>query len=381
MADSWPTQYWPLTYPYWPVTYPYWPTYTEPAAPIPSTDARPFRVFDRYGKPLAELDVDVDSVTWRLNKTGFAKIRIAKTVPKAIRDYLRFYNRILLQFSNGLPDWGGILTPSRDWGDGEIVLSSYDAAEILEGRITNASRSFNQTPAGTIYQTLIEEANAILDTGLDIGTVWTGGSLRSPATYHYARLMTKINDLSVLTGNDFAFVPYLTAGGRLRWWAHWYERRGSDKPDVALIEGHNVQVLKFTEVGPITNVWATYGDGATWTDKPKYSISDAASISEYGRLENSRSFTGVVNSDTLEENTDELLRETKQPRNRFSLRAIDRAPAQFADYDIGDRIKLQLHTFGFSGATFGYDAMIRILERSYSPTLGLCDLVVEEYVE
>lgn len=333
-------------------------------------------VFDRYGAAVGELDAHVDRVKWRLNKTGSAKVAVAKTDGKATRDFLRFGNRVLMQFDNGLPDWGGVIVPPRGWDVGKVELTVRGAAEVLDGRMTDSSRTFVTTPAGTIFRTLIEEANAVLDTGIDVGTVWAGGAERSPATYHYDRLLPKVRALATLTGNDFAIVPVLS-GGVLRFEASWYERRGADRPNVALVEGHNVEVTRFQEVGPIVNHWAGFGEGATWGDKPKAEDSDLVSRGEYGLWQNGRAFTGVVYEETLEGNLAELLSESKAPRVRVGLWASDIAPARFRDYGVGDRVELRLHSYGFSGAGLGYEATVRVVEREFSPATNRCALVVE----
>lgn len=336
-------------------------------------------VHDRYGAAIGEFDAKPEKVSWRMNKVGVAPLEIARADEKATSELLKFNNRLLVQFDNGLPDWGGIIVPPRNWDKTKIKLTNRDGGEILNGRMTASTRGFTQVPAGTIYQTLIEEANAELDTGIDIGTIWTGGAVRSPATYHFDRLLPKIQALTKLTGNDFAIVPVVTSG-TLRFRADWFQERGTDKSDVALIEGHNVEVTKFEEYGPIINHWAGFGEGSTWSEKPTSEARDLESQSLYGLLESARAFSGVTNQDTLDDNVAELLLQTRYVRVRINLQAINLAPALFADYDIGDRIGVRLHSYGFLGSALGYESTIRLVERTFHPSTGKCSLIVENEV-
>ena len=97
------------------------------------------------------------------------------------------------------------------------------------------------------------------------------------------------------------------AGGFITFTAHLYERRGSDKPGVALIEGHNV-VLERTslrEQGPIINSWDLAGEGTTWGEERLTShAEDASSVETYGLREASQIYSDVSVQATLDSNAD-----------------------------------------------------------------------------
>jgi hypothetical protein len=209
------------------------------------------------------LEGTVGPVSWRLNRVGKATIAVGKSDPKATGTMLHLYNRVLIEFDNGLPDWGGVVIPPRKWYKEQIELTVLDGGERLHYRMTDHGRYFDSTVAGTIFQRLIKEANAIAETGIVIDSVWAGGAGRYK-DYHYDDLLNAIEILTEQTGYDFAIRPVFESG-TLSWKASWYEERGEDRPNVVLIEGHNCTVIAFEEQGPVINRWAGVGEGSTWS--------------------------------------------------------------------------------------------------------------------
>lgn len=332
-------------------------------------------VADRSGKKLAELTPRLGAISWRLNDIGRATFTIDKSDPKATAENLAYLNRILITFDNGLPNWGGILDPPRRWTEHEIEITAYTGEYLLTLRQTDRGRYFTSVSVGYITQSLLNEANDVWATGLMAGSIWTGGSTHSPE-YHFANLFKKIRDSlfrRFSTGN-FVVTPAETAG-EITFSLSVAERLGSEKPGVALLEGHNVTLAELLEQGPIVNVWAIVGEGTTWGDDRNYAYeSDAASMSDYGYREGSEIRADVSEQDTLDAIAESLLAEYKDPHSILTLRAANLAPAAFADYTLGDTIRVQLPTYGFEG----YDHMVRIYAREYDPALGECNLVVRQ---
>ena len=52
--------------------------------------------------------------------------------------------------------------------------------------------------------------------------------------------------------------------------------------------------------------------------------------------------------------------------------AVNSKPALFADYGLGDSVRVILPSFGFGGT----DESVRILAREFDPNSGACGLVV-----
>src|SRR3990167_9587987 len=103
-------------------------------------------VGDVYGRILAEIEPDVGAVTSRLNAVGQCTF--------SLEENLHFGNRILVQFDNGLRDWGGIIDPPRDWGMANVTCTAYSGEYIFGMRQTDTGRYFSGATVGAIYQSL-----------------------------------------------------------------------------------------------------------------------------------------------------------------------------------------------------------------------------------
>lgn len=287
----------------------------------------------------------------------------------------------MIQFDNGIPDWGGVFELPRTWGEGDITLTAYSGAYLLALRRTDKGRYFTNATVGEIFTAVINDANAVADMGIAIGDVWGGGDVHSP-DYHFDSLYEIVTSsiCGRLSAADFDVAPVLT-DGRLSFVAHLYERRGGDKANVALLEGHNCQVSGFNEQGPLHNEINlagadVSGDGASgWGDGRLIAQArDLASINAYGLRQYSEVHGGVTSQVTLDGSAANILAERVQPHALFDLTAMDLAPAAFAEYGVGDGVVAWLHSYGFSGTATRVD----ILARSFLPESGVCSLVVRE---
>ena len=335
-----------------------------------------FLIFDSSGSSLVEVEPKIESVAWRLNRAGRVKFSMGYADPKCTRSNLRPGNRVLLRFDNGLPNWGGVLDFPRKRGAGGVACTAYGAEHLLSWRVTAKSRYFDGALPGYIFSTLITEESADWPTGIVSGDIASGGTERY-LEYHYHDLLERIEDLQRLTGHDFYIAPNYS-GGTLGFRANWYTRRGSDKSgSVYLVEGHNVEgVPSLDEQGPVQNRIILVGEGQTWGDeRATASDQDTASRDLYGYREYSEVQSGVSNTATLENNAAALLEERAYPRERLTLTALDREPATFADYDVGDRVTVEAF---LSWPEWAYSGTVRVIGREWRPS-GACRLEVETW--
>lgn len=336
-------------------------------------------VGDASGTVIAELDADIGAVSWRLNDVGSLSFTLAVNNTKATSSNLAFGNRVLIQFDNGLPAWGGMIDPPRDWQGGFVTVNAYSAEYILGTRQTDRGRYFSGASVGEIYEALIGEANAFAATGITVGDVYKGGVGHYP-DYHFDNLLKIVRDslCGTLSTFDFYIEPGFSAG-KITFTAHLYEVRGADKSgEVVLLDGHNAIDPRLTEQGEIVNAWDLAGAGSGWGDDRIYASSnDAASISAYGYRQGSQVFTDVSVQETLDEHAATLLTNYKDPHNMIDLSAVDLAPAAFASYDVGDVVKVSLIRCGFGG----FDGSVRVWGREFIPAEGICRLVVREEMD
>ncbi|MHA1962654.1 MAG: hypothetical protein ACW99U_20880 [Candidatus Thorarchaeota archaeon] len=330
-------------------------------------------VADKTGRLIAELKPDLIQVSWRISKVGKAHFTLSSGDSKATRDILRFGNRLLIQFENGLPNWVGVMNPPRAWKFGEIEVTAYSAESLFQYRITNKSRVFTGVTAGTMYRELITEMNRREDTGITIGDLWLGGQTLS-ADFHYEDLLDIFQEHLTLAGGEFN-VTGDEINGYLVLFANFYERMGKDRTGTALVEGANVKSAVLKEVGPIINSQTTVGKGTDWGDDRLTSTSlSQISIDEFGL----RQEVSIYSSETLQSSldiwADIALLDTLVPYNAYMLDVLDEDPGEFRAYGVGDDVTLSLPNYGFGGT----DAVVRVIAREYKPAEGQALLIVQE---
>lgn len=349
------------------------PVYLHPNATGTGAAETLVLVGDQFGRVIGELDGDVVGVAWKLNDYGQARIVLPRTGATATERLLRPGNRVLIQFGNGLPDWGGMLDLPRKWQDGRIDVVAYSGERILVDRVTDRGRYFSGATAGDIFRALLSEA---APSGVEIGDVWMGGELHGP-DYHFRQLydiFTKSLS-SRIEAADWNVAARLWRG-RIAFSANYYERRGIDHGrQIALIEGVNLADASLQEQGPIVNEWMMAGAGTGWgADSRIYATTrDDASIAKYGLRQRGDVRVDVTSQETLNSSAAVALAESKEPRAIVDPVALDLPPARWGQYDVGDTVWMELYEAGFGG----YAASVRIKAREFLPGRGVCSLVVE----
>jgi len=336
------------------------------------------KLFAKTGAALGEFkDAEFKSALWRLGQTGVAKYTFAPKGARVVRSNLRPGNRALIQFDDGLPDWGGVM----DWpinlaSDRDIDVTFCEGDRLLDWRASGQNESYSSTAVGEIVAALVETANASYPTGISMGDVYDEGTVQT-REYHYRLLLEAMRQLRSESGHDYAVVPVL-AGGKLLFDLNWYERRGTDRRDeLALIEGANVGTVSISEQGPVYNRVIVVGKGDDWSDsRPVKFAESAESISLYGLREAPKLYLDISDETTLQAIADALLAATAQPCARATLMGVlNKEPAPFSTYHVGDILTLRaLQTYG----EFSYDVPARILSRSRLAD-GTCTLEVEQW--
>jgi hypothetical protein len=332
---------------------------------------------DRFGRVIAEVQPEVGPLSWRLNLVGKTTLTFSRSDDKAIEENLRYGNRVLVRFDEGLglPVWGGTIEPPREWTRREITVTCRSIEWTLQYRQTKKTRSFWSTPVGSIFYQVLQEMEEREPIGLQFGRIWTGGGQHSPR-YHFKSIWWILTQsLRSMEQCDFRFVPQL-ADGKITFLAEMYERLGEDKSGrFHFKEGMNTHPVRYTEQGPIVNEFTAIGSGATWgKERPTRSAVVDESRRLYGLRQDSKIFSGVVESTTLDRHASTHVELHAAGNSRLKLRAVNKAPATFAQYNVGDSLRCVLPSIKFSG----YDERVRILSRQYSESSGDCELVVEE---
>lgn len=342
----------------------------------PAEAAISFLVADNRGRILASLRPDIQRVSWRFNAIGQLAFALARTDEKLQEPLLRFGNRVLLQFSNSLPAWGGVIVGPYDWTGAEVSFQACTGETLLFRRRTARRRRFDNATVGAIAGALLSESDAVAPTGVRPGRLWTGGPGHFPE-YHYKSLGDALLDSLVENLSAEAFdVTAREEAGYIVFELNVYEVKGTRKPNTALVEGQNVSDVRFRVEEPGANAWYMAGEGTDWgdTDRVYAETVDEKSIERFGRREDFELRSGVVYQSTLNETVAKRLQETAWPTRVLGLSVTDHAPGRFGDYVVGDTVTCVLPSYDWQGI-YG---LYRVLGREFFPESGAVDLVLEE---
>jgi hypothetical protein len=323
-------------------------------------------VFDKAGFHPVDIAPQINHIAWRLNRIGVCKFSLPYEDPKCTPDILKSGNRVLVRFLQGLPPFGGVIDyPFQRTATG-VQVTVYSAEHILTWRETSLSFVIDALSPGVVFRTVIENANSVAPTGITVGSVYTSGNLRTE-TYHYANLWTLTQSLQAQSGEDFHIAP-IYEGGRLTFRATWHSSLGDDlSASVLLVEDRNLESLTLDEQGPIANYVIAAGSGAggtTWEDRVLGTAQDTDSISEYGRRDQIEVLTGIADQTTLDTSAAVTLAQLKDPRPHVSAVALDKGPADFSRYKVGDTVQVN----GFlKHSLWAIDQPLRILGREWRP--------------
>jgi hypothetical protein len=331
------------------------------------------RIYNKTGAQLAEVQPEIRSVAWRFNAVGRADFTLPKSDPKCIPANLALGNRVYIEFENGLPDWGGVIDVPRKRSSDSVDITAHSGEHILGWRVTGKNVTYTEQVPGYIYRALIQQANVTYPTTIDIGDIETGTATRSEE-YHHHGLLKRVKELSRKSGQDFSVTPRLESGV-LRFRAHWYLSRGSDKTGaVWLIDGENVTDVRLEEQGRVANRVLQIGAGQTWGDgRLVEEAQDLDSRAAYDYRESAET-ANQTDTTTLQASAESILDEMKDPRYKFNAVAVNLKPALFASYDLGDTVTLHAHQ---QYPDWAYEGTVRVMGREWRPN-DTCRLQLEE---
>ena len=330
-------------------------------------------VADVTGRVLTELRPRIEKVSWVENDVGGLSFVMAKTDPKLRPELMRFGNRVFLEFDNGLRPWGGVLTGGREWGESEVVMEARSGEVLLGWRVSARNRVFEGATLGSVLATVLADANAVQSMRLELGTVYMGGVGYS-LEYHYSSLRDVAADLVGL-GGVVVDVTAREVGGVVRFSVNLYERKGVDRPGVALVEGANVVGARLREEDTVVNAWYGATDGTGWSDSAR--LYGSAVNAESGALHDLREGFEVVKvseQSALDAALRARLEGSQWPARVVGLQVTNRPPGEFGEYDVGDGVSVSLPTYGFGGTR----GLFRVRAREFFVDEDVCDLVVEE---
>lgn len=332
-------------------------------------------VGDFGGVVMGEIPLHVSQVSWRLNEVGQVVGDLPLTDVARHERLLRFGNTLLLQFDNGLPDWGGVLDTPRAWQHGQVRVHAYSGEYLLRLRLSGKNEVFRQHSVGEIFRSVLVGANGREALGMQIATPWYGGATHN-LDYHYKPLFDIARELTQDLSKAEFQVSAAEVGGQIVFTARFDRRRGRDHDGISLMDGRNITEATLDEQGPIINHWYVVGSGTSWYGGRYVAEErDGISVNRYRLREASEIQSQIGNPSMLHAIAEQRSAANSTPTTSVPLTAVDLPPARFSDYDVGDSLPVDIPRYGFNGFT----GRVRILGREYVPDRGVCNLLVTEY--
>lgn len=322
-------------------------------------------VGDNTGNLLAEYRPQVNAVSWELSAPG--QMSFVMRAADVREEYLQFGNRVLLQFDNGLPDWGGVLTNSREWRpDGSIEFAAAGLLEAMRWRLTPLTKSYTGT-ADEIIADLTSNVANFVSGQLDKGTIEVS------AVYNLAVVGDAIEKMLEMDGFAFEVQGSLVGSliiGTLNLW-----KRKSKPVNAALIEGHNAGNILYRESDIDFNLVHVIGAGVGWASSTRVmaTCSNSGSVAQYGTREMAIFADEIATETTAAGLAEEMLRAGANIRRAVQLTVANREPGRFNEYHVGNTARVRLFSYGFGGT----DRIFEIIGREYDPATGACTIVGE----
>lgn len=226
------------------------PIYVAP----PSLDPGSYVVYvgDREGVIIGELAGALESVVWAADGYGTAALVLPTDAP-SYAHLLQYGNRALIDFSNGLPLWGGVIDPPRETRLGQTRVQLYEAAYTLSWDWTGEAAAY---AGDRLYPAAQVLAGLVRDSHLDIAI--------DPLAADGERVSVQFNNESLLSAAEKlrGLEPRLhyrvraepLRGQRIQFALQaFYDALEDDTGRALLIQGQNLIDWQVLEQGPIWN--------------------------------------------------------------------------------------------------------------------------------
>lgn len=331
------------------------------------------------GTFLGEIDPVWGHVSWLLNDYGEAEMQFSARAEAITGGLVRAGRRLVLQFDNGLPDWGGIIDVPIDNDGLAVTVRAFEATYILKQRVTAVTAAFSNLSPAAVLAALLETTNATWPTGIELQIDDPVDGRISPE-YH----LEYIHD--VLHRDIAPFCEYWmepVISNQLSFRLHVSPVIGRDLSDrVVLMQGVNTDRPKITTQGPIINQWQLAGSSGVWGStaadgRALATVESPLSIERYGLRQGRIVGNAGETEDELTEYGDALLEGSAEPYTAIAVSAMNLPPARFRDYRVGDTVGVELYEeYGGLAGTGGFQKK-RVLGRELNVRQGVCEVILQ----
>lgn len=327
------------------------------------------------GRILGELSPDLQRVSWLLNNYGDAAMSLPANDQAITGGLVSPGRRVLLQFDNGLPAWGGIIDTPIDRDGLSVSFSAYEAGYLLKDRRTGRN-VVGPYQVWRLVRALLQETAAQYPTGIELAIDDTL-TAEIEADYHHAPIWDVLTR-DVARRAEFSMSAGLI-GGSISFRMVMAPQIGRDRSDkICLLQGVNMQRPRVVDQGPILNEFYAYDATGDWDEESETAraievLTDPISVKRYGLRQGVISVSGeAVTTDILQAAGTAELEQSARPYRALTTNVMNLAPARFGDYGIGDTLGvLLLDKYGDA-----HEGEKRVVGREFEPATGTCKVVL-----
>lgn len=327
------------------------------------------------GRVLGQVNPEIRHVSWLLNRYGDAEMVFSVGDPAIQAGLVAPGRRIVLEFDNGLPAWGGTIEVPVDNDGISIVYRAYEAPHRLQQRYTPRRLVYTLATPGEIMAGLLDQADAEWPLGVDLQIV-TDSDQRVSQEYNLVNLYT-VCERDIWPLMEFETVPIVA--DTIRFTMRLATRVGRDLSNrVCLIEGVNIDTVMRTIQGPIVNAVTGAGNVGEWdpasaTPRTVVTVRDDISIRRHGYRQGVEMLE-LADVDQITAYSNAVLEDRREPYEAISPTALNMAPALFSQYRVGDTVGVE-----FTRApdiTHTRPVARRIIGQEFHPAAGTCRLIL-----
>ncbi len=329
-----------------------------------------YRIFSRDGTWIEQVRTSAARAWAAVTETS-AKFYLSVYDPKCNPFVLNFGNLLLIENSDGLPPWVGMIDQIGFEG-GAAVVYAYTLERYFFYRIGPRSLTLKGN-AGRIFAQVIDYINGLEKTVLAVGDLASNtGDMQE--TMNPVSLTNNLERIISRSGEGYRWRPEVVKG-KLTVYADWFPSLALDT-GLILQDGYNISGNHPLTISPPSNYYTAYGIGNDWGTRIMSISQDAESQQQYGLRQVSES-VNTASQASLDVAARTALVAIKQPTVSFPLSALN-VDDTFAKLIPGAKaIFTKLVGQGWSDNGTGYLSYDRIVSSmAYDPAGGFVQLVV-----
>lgn len=329
------------------------------------------RVFSRDGVWIGQLRSSAERA-WALVTETAARVTLSIYDLKCNPFLLNFGNLLLIENSDGLPPWVGVID-DIGFDGGKCFVWAYTPERFFSYRRGPRTQILTGN-AGEIFRQLIDYVNRVEITVLTVDDINSNTS-RMEETLHPTTIDVNLKRIIKRSGEGYRWRPEVRQG-KLIIYADWFPSLVLTT-GLILQDGYNLESSHPMNLAAPVNDILTYGEGADWETRMIENVQDAESVQEYGLRQKSES-VDTPSADTLKVAGQTLLDLAKQPKASFPISALNKddtfrklAPGALATFT---KLVGQGWTNNNGTGYLSYDRVVKSMV--YDPRDGMVGLAV-----